>query len=63
MRSDEIERAWEIMDPVIAAAESKQGQKPQEYAKGSNGPACADAMLAATGRAWFSLCHHDKKKS
>ncbi|MBX9625408.1 MAG: glucose-6-phosphate dehydrogenase, partial [Gemmataceae bacterium] len=47
MRSDEIERAWEVMDPVIAAA----GQ-PEEYAVGSNGPACADKLLAAEGKAW-----------
>ena len=47
MRSDEIERAWEIMDPIIAAAGT-----PQEYAVGSNGPANADQLLAAEGRAW-----------
>lgn len=47
MRSDEIERAWEIMDPIIAAAGT-----PQEYAVGSNGPASADQLLAAEGRAW-----------
>ena len=47
MRSDEIERAWEIMDPVIAAA-----GRPEEYAVGSTGPACADQLLAAEGKAW-----------
>src|SRR5581483_1749456 len=32
MRSDEIERAWEIMDPLTAAAERPDGAKPMEYA-------------------------------
>jgi glucose-6-phosphate 1-dehydrogenase len=50
MRADEIERAWEIMDPIITAAE--QGDIPQDYAVGSEGPACSDELLAAEGRKW-----------
>jgi glucose-6-phosphate 1-dehydrogenase len=62
MRSDEIERAWAIMDPIIAAVE-KPGAPPnwcgmQEYPKGSEGPRCGDELLARTGREWMSLCHH-----
>ena len=52
MRSDEIERAWEIMDPIIAATAGPDAPQPQEYALGSQGPECADEMLAAEGRAW-----------
>src|SRR5207237_2269242 len=59
MRSDEIERAWEIMDPLIAAAEQPGTACPQTYAVGSNGPATADAFLAPEGRSWLSLCHHE----
>jgi glucose-6-phosphate 1-dehydrogenase len=59
MRSDEIERAWEIMDPLIAAAERPNAECPMEYARGSEGPDCADKFLAKTGRQWMSLCKHD----
>src|SRR5262245_54895262 len=52
MRADEIERAWEIIDPVIAAAERPDAPPPEQYAVGSQGPACADAILAAEGRKW-----------
>ena len=52
MRSDEIERAWEIMDPIIAATERPDAPMPEEYAVGSAGPACADKLLAAEGRTW-----------
>ncbi|MGL6095663.1 MAG: glucose-6-phosphate dehydrogenase, partial [Fimbriiglobus sp.] len=45
MRSDEIERAWEIMDPLIAAVESADAPDPDEYAIGSQGPDCATQML------------------
>jgi len=58
MRSDEIERAWEIVDPLIAVVEKGDTVKPLEYAVGSQGPKCADAFLARTGRSWLSLCHH-----
>jgi glucose-6-phosphate 1-dehydrogenase len=58
MRSDEIERAWEIVDPLIAATEAADAPRPQEYAPGSDGPACADAFLARGGRSWLSLCGH-----
>jgi glucose-6-phosphate 1-dehydrogenase len=61
MRSDEIERAWEVMDPIIAAVEAADGPKPEPYARGSAGPACADVFLARSGRQWLSLCHHDGK--
>jgi glucose-6-phosphate 1-dehydrogenase len=58
MRSDEIERAWEIMDPLIAAAARPDAPPPQEYTPGKDGPACARELLARTGRDWLSLCHH-----
>lgn len=52
MRADEIERAWEIMDPVIAAAEGGAAPQPEEYPVGSQGPKCADELLEAVGRKW-----------
>ena len=55
MRSDEIERAWEIMDPIIAATAGEGSPQPMEYALGSQGPECADKMLAAEGRTWNAI--------
>jgi glucose-6-phosphate 1-dehydrogenase len=52
MRADEIERAWQIMDPIIAASEAPDAPQPEEYAVGSAGPKSADALLAAEGREW-----------
>jgi glucose-6-phosphate 1-dehydrogenase len=52
MRSDEIERAWAVMDPLIAASERRDGPRPEEYAVGSWGPACADDLLRREGVAW-----------
>jgi glucose-6-phosphate 1-dehydrogenase len=52
MRSDEIERAWAIMDPIIAATERDGGPKPLPYPRGSFGPKCADELLERSGRRW-----------
>jgi glucose-6-phosphate 1-dehydrogenase len=52
MRSDEIERAWAIIDPIIAAVGRDDGPKPEAYPVGSYGPKCADELLARDGRRW-----------
>jgi glucose-6-phosphate 1-dehydrogenase len=52
MRADEIEEAWSIMDPLIAATERADGSPPEVYLPGSDGPRCADELLLREGRAW-----------
>ncbi|MGF1582014.1 MAG: glucose-6-phosphate dehydrogenase [Gemmataceae bacterium] len=59
MRADEIERAWEIMDPMIAAAEDGTLGQPESYPVGSKGPENANSLIGQIGREWLSLCHHD----
>ncbi|TCK37905.1 glucose-6-phosphate 1-dehydrogenase [Paraburkholderia sp. BL8N3] len=52
-RADSIETSWAVADPVL---HPKDGPLPVHgYAAGSEGPAEADALLAADGRAWRSL--------
>jgi glucose-6-phosphate 1-dehydrogenase len=60
-RSDEIEAAWRIFDPVIAAYESPEGAKPHRYEKGTWGPVEADILLAEDDkRRWRrSGCLHE----
>jgi glucose-6-phosphate 1-dehydrogenase len=52
MRSDEIERAWAIVDPVVAASERSDAPQPESYPVSSYGPQCASDMLARDGRSW-----------
>ncbi len=49
-RSDEIEQAWEIVDPVRDYW--SHGGRPATYAKGSWGPKAADELVRRDGRAW-----------
>jgi glucose-6-phosphate 1-dehydrogenase len=49
-RSDEIEEAWEIVDPLVAYW--AEGGRPGTYAPGSWGPASADELLRRDGRRW-----------
>jgi glucose-6-phosphate 1-dehydrogenase len=49
--NDEVERSWEILDPVLDYWHSKE-TGPDPYPAGSWGPESASAMLARTGRVW-----------
>lgn len=55
-RSDEIERAWAIVDPVIRSWENGEGPRLGMYEPGSWGPEEADALLAREGREWLRGC-------
>ena len=49
-RHEEVELAWQILDPVEAFW-ATQGQPPP-YPAGGWGPECADDMMARDGRSW-----------
>jgi glucose-6-phosphate 1-dehydrogenase len=49
--NDEVERSWEILDPVIEHWAAQDGG-PDPYPAGSWGPESANRMLARTGRVW-----------
>jgi glucose-6-phosphate 1-dehydrogenase len=56
-RHDEIELAWGLVDPIIAAWEQPGAPPLTFYEPGSRGPAKADELLAGDGgRAWYSGC-------
>ncbi len=49
-RHEEVELAWQILDPIMDFWASK-GQ-PESYTSGGWGPASAEQMLARSGRTW-----------
>lgn len=55
MRSDEIERSWEIIDPFIRAYEQQGGILPESYPVGSMGPENSERLLQENGREWIPL--------
>jgi glucose-6-phosphate 1-dehydrogenase len=55
MRSDEIEQAWAIIDPLIAATERPDCPAPEIYSKGSQGPKCADVLLDSEHGKWNQI--------
>ena len=52
-RRDSVDRAWELIQPVLQVWEATQGVEP--YEPGSAGPRSADAMIARGGHAWREL--------
>jgi glucose-6-phosphate 1-dehydrogenase len=55
-RRDEIEWAWMILDPLIAALESPAAAPPAPYRAGSWGPDEACALLERKGYSWHYSC-------
>jgi glucose-6-phosphate 1-dehydrogenase len=51
-RSDEVEMAWSLIDPVLQDWEKNPVKEIPTYPAGSWGPAEADALLAKENAAW-----------
>jgi glucose-6-phosphate 1-dehydrogenase len=51
-RSDEVEAAWAVVDPVIDFWSNKRPDHFPNYAAGSWGPAVADEFIAREGTRW-----------
>ncbi len=51
MRRDEVEAAWNWVDPILEAWEEK-GMKPQGYTAGTWGPSSGVALIERDGRTW-----------
>ncbi len=55
-RADEIEAAWELIDPLTDQGRFDQQGKPVSYTPGSWGPQEADEFIAQDGRGWCRGC-------
>jgi len=55
-RSDEVDRAWELCDPLLTAWESQADASLAFYDPESWGPAEADRLLVRDGHAWTIGC-------
>ena len=55
-RADEVELAWGIIDPIVAAWESGGPPALQMYEPGLWGPTSAAAWMEQQGRQWFDTC-------
>lgn len=55
-RSDEIELAWSLIDPILAGWETKQAPPLAFYESGTWGPSKGDEFIQADGREWLYGC-------
>lgn len=53
LHRDEVDAAWQWIDPIIAAWQASQ-RRPHLYRAGSWGPEEADQLIAQYGRAWYN---------
>ncbi|HUB84842.1 MAG TPA: glucose-6-phosphate dehydrogenase [Rhizomicrobium sp.] len=54
-RADQVESAWTIVDPILKAWAKDAATDFPNYAAGSDGPDCADKLLARDGRHWRKI--------
>jgi len=55
-RADEVELAWGIIDPILAAWRETGKPKIEQYEPGFWGPEIATPWMEAQGRQWFDSC-------
>jgi glucose-6-phosphate 1-dehydrogenase len=55
-RSDEVELAWGIIDPIQKAWDSEDRPPLEIYEPGLWGPQCCDQWMRRQGRQWFDTC-------
>jgi len=53
-RCDEIERAWELIDPLLEHWEDGKDGPIDVYPRGTWGPYAADDLLAVNGHVWWT---------
>jgi glucose-6-phosphate 1-dehydrogenase len=52
-RSDEIELAWRLVDPILQGWQGKHAPPLAFYESGTSGPSKADEFIRSDGRAWL----------
>jgi glucose-6-phosphate 1-dehydrogenase len=55
-RADMIEASWAVVDGVLHGQE-----EPEIYASGSQGPKCAEKLLARQGHTWKTVSNQERK--
>lgn len=55
-RADEVETAWGIIDPILAAWKERNDPPLYDYEPGFWGPDASTDWMLKQGRQWFDLC-------
>jgi glucose-6-phosphate 1-dehydrogenase len=55
-RSDEVELAWQIIDPILEAWSGPASPPLEQYPVGQWGPASSTEWMQKQGRQWFDVC-------
>jgi glucose-6-phosphate 1-dehydrogenase len=61
MRGDQVEAAWELLQPILNVWEKKPSLSFPNYSADSWGPELAEALIAGDGFHWVSLPLNGKK--
>jgi len=62
MRADQVEAAWQIIEPILEAWETRTPVDFPNYSPGSWGPEDAEALIAKDGHHWVTLPENGHQK-
>jgi glucose-6-phosphate 1-dehydrogenase len=54
-RRDDVEKAWELVTPILAEWDARADEPMPTYEPGTDGPAEADRLIQKDGRRWRTL--------
>jgi len=60
MRADQVEAAWEIIQPILEVWQTRPAVDYANYTPGSWGPEDAEALIAKDGKHWVTLPENNK---
>jgi glucose-6-phosphate 1-dehydrogenase len=63
MRGDQVDAAWEIIEPILESWENNPSLNFPNYAANTWGPEIAEALIARDGYHWFVLPQNGKLES
>jgi glucose-6-phosphate 1-dehydrogenase len=55
-RADEVETAWNIIDPILKAWKDRNEPTLYQYEPGLRGPEQSTEWMRSQGREWFDIC-------
>jgi glucose-6-phosphate 1-dehydrogenase len=62
MRSDRIEAAWTLLQPILDVWERHPAVDFPNYAAGTWGPESAEGLISRDGRSWLAPTYHETEK-
>ena len=63
MRADQVEAAWQLVQPVLENWKANPSVNFPNYASGTFGPEAAETLIAKDGNQWITMSINSKSQN